>query len=275
MSSTDLLPYSIAKEKGFFDKYGVNVEIQKFYSANDRDAAFQTKSIDGTITDLTGAIIQKANGIDLKIISKEYGVFHVLAGRNAGISKLEEVKGKQVASSKNTVIDFVIDMALKSAGLQPEDIKRQEINKIPIRLEMLQNGQTDVTGLPEPFISIALKNGASSLIDIDELDYNITGMVFHTSVIEEKPEQIQLMYEAYNDAVEYIRNHDRNEYAEILTKYLGVPEELTETVLLPNYGKASQPNSGDIHAVTDWLKEKKLIPDTFVPNQLLTTQFVE
>lgn len=273
MSSTDLLPYAIAKKEGFFKKYGVEVQIEKFYSANDRDAAFQTGNIDGTITDLTGAIIQKANGIDLEITSKEYGVFHILAGKNTSIQTLKEIKNKHVASSKNTVIDFVIDLALESVELSPQDINRQEVNKIPIRLEMLRNGQTDATGLPEPFISIALKEGAKSLANIHDLGYNITCMVFQTSAIESKQKQIYAMYQAYNDAVDFMGFNKRTAYEEILITDLGVPEELVESIYLPEYEIVSLPANKDIEATIKWLKEKELIPADFTPDNLLNEKF--
>jgi NitT/TauT family transport system substrate-binding protein len=267
MSSTDLLPYAIAQKKGFFDKHGVNVNIQKFYSANDRDAAFQSKSIDGTIIDLTGAAIQQANGIDLVVTSKEYGVFHILTN-DSTIHSMSDLKGKELASSKNTVIDFVTDMALKSEGLSAKDIHRQEVNKIPIRLEMLQNHKTTATGLPEPFISIALKNGMHSIASIKELGYNVTCMIFHRNTANEKEAQLKAMYAAYNEAVDYIRTHDRSDFHDILIEDLGTPEDLTEKILLPDYQKYSLPAEKDTEAVIKWLREAGLIPENYTAEKL-------
>ncbi|MCC8147193.1 MAG: ABC transporter substrate-binding protein [Bacteroidales bacterium] len=274
MSSTDLLPYAIAQRNGYFENYGVNVTIQKFYSANDRDASFQTKTVDGTITDLTGAIIQRANGIDAVITSKEFGVFHVMT-HDSTIHTMAGLKGKNVASSKNTVIDFVIDMALNSAGLTPDDIVRQEVNKIPIRLEMLRNYKTDATGLPEPFISIALEDGMKSVVSLNELGYNVTCMFFHQSVINEKKDLLKSFYQAYNEAVNYIHTHPRHEYTDVLIKDLGVPEHLVSKVLLPGYQKAALPTSRDINAVIQWLKEKSLIPADYQPDHLLNDTFLQ
>lgn len=263
MSSTDLLPYAIAQKKGFFEKYELKVDIQKFYSANDRDAAFQSKNIDGTITDLTGAVIQHANGIDLQISSKEYGVFHILTN-DSTINSITDLKDKELASSKNTVIDFVVDMALQSVGLNSNDIKRQEVNKIPIRLEMLQNYKTSATGLPEPFISIALNKGMHSIVNIKDLGYNVTCMIFHKTNLDEKSEKIKAMYAAYNEAVEYICSHDRADYKDILIEDLGVPEHLIEIVLLPDYQKYSLPSDKDIETVINWLKKQELIPQEYM-----------
>jgi len=40
MSSMDYLPYVVAEKMGIYDSLGLEVEIVKFFSANDRDAAF-------------------------------------------------------------------------------------------------------------------------------------------------------------------------------------------------------------------------------------------
>ncbi len=60
MSSMDYLPLAVAEREGYFKQEGIDVKIEKFYSANERDAAFQSGNIDGTVIDYTGAILQKA-----------------------------------------------------------------------------------------------------------------------------------------------------------------------------------------------------------------------
>ena len=81
MSSMDYLPLAIAQENGLFEKEGINVIIHKFYSANERDAAFQSSNLDGTILDYTGAAIQRAGGVNLKITSQCDGTFVLIAGK--------------------------------------------------------------------------------------------------------------------------------------------------------------------------------------------------
>ena len=52
MSSMDYLPLAVAQQNGLFEEEGVNITIHKFYSANERDAAFQSNNLDGTIIEL-------------------------------------------------------------------------------------------------------------------------------------------------------------------------------------------------------------------------------
>ena len=54
MPSVDYLPIAIASEQGFFDD---SVELVRFSSPMERDAALQTGSVDGSITDYMSAML--------------------------------------------------------------------------------------------------------------------------------------------------------------------------------------------------------------------------
>ncbi|MFV0329041.1 MAG: ABC transporter substrate-binding protein, partial [Dysgonomonas sp.] len=70
MSSMDYLPLAVAQREGYFAKHGVNVKIQKFVSANERDMAFQSGVVDGGVTDYTSAALLASGGFDMKLTSK-------------------------------------------------------------------------------------------------------------------------------------------------------------------------------------------------------------
>jgi len=273
MASMDFVPIAVAQKKGFFDKYKVNVEIQKFYSANDRDAAFQSKNIDGTVIDYTGAILQKVGGIDLKITSTCNSSFCILTG-NPSINTIEDLKGKKLAVSRNTVIDFCMEAALKVAQVDIEEVKKQEINKIPIRLEMMMNEQIDATALPDPFITIAESRGARKIVCMDSLGYSTTGIIFNASVIEEKERQVQAFYQAYNEAVMYIQSTPLDSIKTILVQDVGFPEDLIMKVQLPSYTLATIPDKKNITTTMEWLKEKNLIPENFSTEGIIDDRFV-
>ncbi|MDR0926791.1 MAG: ABC transporter substrate-binding protein [Ignavibacteria bacterium] len=259
MSSMDYVPLAVAQKLNLFKKYNVIVEIQKFYSANDRDAAFQSGAIDGTVIDYTGAILQKNGGMDLKITSACNSTFALMTAGNSGITKLSDLKGKKISVSRNTVIDFCIDMALQSVTLTADDVKKQEINKIPIRFEMLLKGETDATALPDPFMTIATSKDAKTLVKMDELGYAVTGIMFRTNAINEKTKEIDAFYKAYNEAVDYISSHKIDDIKDILVAEIGFPKPLISSVILPTYTHAELPNTKDIQKVVQWLQAKKLI----------------
>ena len=76
LPTLDGLPFHIAKAQGIYDSLGLDLTILSFKSAYDRDAAFQSKSLDGMITDYLSAVTQQAiHHTDLGIILKNDGYF--------------------------------------------------------------------------------------------------------------------------------------------------------------------------------------------------------
>ena len=263
MSSMDYFPIAVAKEKGFFEQEGVSVTINKFYSANERDAAFQSRNLDGTILDYTGAAIQRAGGIDLKLTSQCNGSFVLVAAKKSEINSVYDLKGKRLAVSRNTVIDFCTDWVLQEANIALSDVNKVEINKIPLRLEMLRNGRIDATMLPDPFVTIALEGGNRKVIDIKDMDLRVTGIVFHDDVIAEKEAAIKSFYRAYNLAIELINTQPSSSFEDLLIAEIGVPAELVSKIELPTFTKAQLPQEKDLQKVELWLKEKELVTADF------------
>jgi len=271
----DYLPLAVAQREGYFEKTGLNITIEKFYSANERDAAFQSGSVDGVVIDYTGAVLQKAGGIELKLTSKCDAPFYIVAGAGSGIDNLQQLKGRSVSVSQNTVIDYCVDMALKSVGIAAGDIEKIEINKIPVRFEMLRNNKIDATGLPNPFALMAQTAGDKILSSNNELGLSITGIIFSDNAVNTKAESITKMYTAYNMGVEYLKNHPVSDIQDILVKEFGFPEEIVSQVTIPNYTKATMPSDKDISSVIEWLAERKLIESSFDKSTLLDSRFVE
>ena len=274
MSSMDYLPLAVAQDNGYFNKEGVNITIQKFYSANERDAAFQSGNLDGTILDYTGAAIQRSGGVKLKLISQCEGSFVLVAGKESQIESIKDLKGKRLAVSRNTVIDFCTDLVLQQANITSDNIEKVEINKIPLRLEMLRNGKIDATMLPDPFATIALQDNNRSVFDIQEIDVLITGIAFHENVIEQKREAIKGFYRAYDQAVALINSKPASHFHSLLVSDIGVPSELVSKIKLPSYSTAQTPNENDLIKVEQWLKLKGLITSDFDIDTLIQSDLI-
>lgn len=277
MSSMDYLPLAVAQREGYFTKHGVDVKIQKFVSANERDMAFQSGVVDGGVTDYTSAALLASGGFDMKLTSKCQASFYIVASSQSGVNNLAELKGKKIAVSQNTVIDFCVDMALASVNLTPADVEKVEINKIPTRFEMLRNNKIDATGLPNPFALIAAGDGCKLLVSMDSLKYTVTGIVFAQKAIDLKSEAIRKMYAAYNEGVAYLNTHTVADIKDILVKDLQFPEPVAEKVSLPKYTDAQSVTTTDknILEVINWLGSKKLLSPDFKVDNLVNDQLTQ
>lgn len=272
MSSLDYLPYVIAEKMGYTDSLGLDLEIVKFFSANDRDAAFRSGQLDGTVIDYTGAAIQQAAGLPLAIVVKHDGYFELMA--QPTMESVADLKGKQVSVSRNTVIEYATDKMLEAGGLAEADVEKPEINKIPLRMEMMVSKQIDASVFPDPFITISKAQGFVVLSSTRDLGISVTGTMFTEKALTEKGESIRALLKAYNLGVDYLNSHDRQEWVEVLINDAGVPAELADKVVLPNYTHATLPSEKDLSETLQWLQAKQLVPAEYDIKGLVSSEYL-
>ncbi len=275
MSSMDYIPFAVAQKQGVYDSLGLKLNFIRFFSANERDLAFRSGKIDGAITDLTGAITQQANGLKLKIVMKNDGIFYLIVKAESNIKALTDLRQTNIGVSENTVTEFSTDMALQSANILSVNVNKPEINKIPLRLEMLENGQIDASFLPDPYATIAKKEGLKSLTTTQKLGISATETIFSESAIKEKRKEIKALIQGYNLGVDYIKTHPQKKWNKVLADQCEVSESLAGQIPIPNYQQAKLPENKDIKASIIWLKIKQLIPENYNEKDLIDSSFVK
>ncbi|WZL72263.1 MetQ/NlpA family ABC transporter substrate-binding protein [Clostridiaceae bacterium 35-E11] len=274
LPDVDSIPFVIAQEKGFFHEEGVTVNLEHFKSPVDRDSALQSGNLDGAISDVLAAAFAHDNNFKVKIISMTNGSYKLLAGKDSEIIDLQGLKGKDVAISKNTIIEYTTDQILIEKGLTGEDIHKVVIPKIPARLEMLQNGKIDGATLPEPLATIAIKSGAKLLNSSDRLGINPGVLIFTSQSVEEKAQEIEAMFRAYNKAIDYLKKEPIENYIDLLIEKAGLPEAVRDVIELPDYTKATLPTEKDVVEVIKWLYDKQLIKKQYGFQDLVEEKFV-
>jgi NitT/TauT family transport system substrate-binding protein len=140
---------------------------------------------------------------------------------------------------------------------------------------MLQNGKVDTATLPEPMATLAVKNGAVIIDSTEKHGINPGVMAFTSKAISESTNEVKAVYQAYNEAVDYINNEPIANYVDILVKEVGFPEDMKNSIVLPKYTKAEMSKDKDITEVIEWLKSKSLIKNSYEPKDLTNTQFVK
>lgn len=273
MPTLEGLPFHIAKSEGIYDSLGLDLTILPFNSADDRDAAFQTGQMDGMITDYPSAIVLQAiHHTDLGLILKNDGYFCFIVSKKSRINQLEELKNKNIAVSRNTVIEYATDLLLGKADMSYAEVNKPEISLTPLRLQMIQCSQIDASFLPDPAASIAMNSKHRSLISTQELGIDFTATAFSRKAIDEKRREIGLLVTGYNLGVDYIKMHPQKEWEHVLIE-MGVPESLTGLIALPSYQKATRPSAEGVEKAIRWLKENRRIPETYSEKNLIDTTY--
>jgi NitT/TauT family transport system substrate-binding protein len=275
LPDVDSTPLIIADKNGYFKEEGVEVDIQHFKSAPDRDSALQSGNIDGAVSDILAAAFANDGGFKVKITSLTNGTYKLLVNKDKGIKDIQALKGKSIAISTNTIIEYATDKMLEEGGLKPEDVHKVAIPQIPTRLEMLQNGKIDAATLPDPLASVAVKDGAALLNSTDKMGINPGVLLFTQDAIDEKSASIKAMYKAYDKAVEYLKKEPVSSYADVLINDVGFPEGIEDSISLPAYTQVTLPSQKDFDDVIKWLIDKKLIKNSYKFEQLVDGRFVK
>ncbi len=273
MPDIDSIPIIIAQEKGYFAEEGLKVDIQQFKSAMDRDAALQSGNLDGAISDLLAVAFAKSGGFDVKVTSHTEGNYKLIAGKNESVTSPKDLVGKDVAVSKNTIIEYVTDQISLSQNMKEESINKVVIPQIPTRLEMLQNGKLAAATLPEPMGSIAVANGCKFITDSEKLGINPGVMMFTAKCVKDKKSELQAFYRAYNKAVKFLNEHPQSEYMDLIIQKSGFPEIAKTALKLPKYREAGLPNDKDVTDCMKWMNSKGLIKQEYTYDDVVVDLF--
>lgn len=258
MSSSDVIPYVLINEKGLLKEKDVILNLEVFTSAKDRDAAFTAGELDGVLTDMIGVSMYQNANFDVRITGITDGDYILVAGEDTGIKTLADIKGKSIAISENTLIDYSLDYILTNNNMMSDDVVKEIVPRIPDRLELLRHGQIDLGLLPEPFVTLAIVDGATPLGSANEFGLYPAVSAFSMSSIEAKEEAIQAIYEAYNEAVTYMNETPLTEYEELVIKSVGYPEEMIGTITIPEFRISELPEKEVVESAIQWASERGL-----------------
>ncbi|MDR2793968.1 MAG: ABC transporter substrate-binding protein [Treponema sp.] len=274
MPDADSIPFMVARDEGLFEKEGVAVELVVFSNPQERDAALQSGKIDGTISDLLAAAFFAAGGFDAKITSLTDGRYGIAASPQSGITDLAGLQGKKIGLSTNTIIQYTVDAQLEKAGIPSNAYDPVSIPRMPVRMEMLLNGQIDAASLPEPLLTAAVAQGAVLLSTTDAIGVDAGIMLFLKKTLDERLADVRKFYRAYNAAAEKINAHP-DAYRAFLVEKASFPAAVQDAYRFVRYRKPALPDAGQIEQVFAWLKERNLLSAALAASDLIDARGID
>ncbi len=277
----DVLPFHVAEQNGYFEQVGVQVEGVPVKSAQERDTLVQTGQADGMLTDLISPVVFNQAEPQIKVVRTARQVypgsplFRILARPGSAAVSPADLAGVEIGISQNTVIEYITDRILEHAGLAPEQIAVQEVSAIPVRFELLINGEIEAATLPDPLASGALAAGAVLVADdtsIPDLSQSI--LTFRTETLEDQPEAVRRFLRAWEMAVQEL-NANPEKYKSLLVEVGRVPESIQGSFQMPPYPEAGVPTPAQLADVVQWALDKgivandvpyeRMVDDSFLP----------
>ncbi|MFC5530012.1 ABC transporter substrate-binding protein [Cohnella yongneupensis] len=209
----------LVEEKGFFEKHGVNVELEWFPVYSDSLQALATGKVDANSQTLSDTLPAASKGIKLKAVL----VNDNSNGGDAIVSKpefssIKDLKGKTVATELGTVDHLLLLTALEQNGMSESDVNYTNMT-VNDAAPAFISGKTDASVLWEPFQTTAVKEGKGKILfsskDTPGLIPDL--LVFKQSVIDNRPDDVQKIIDAWFDALAYFKDHEQ-ESIELMAK---------------------------------------------------------
>ena len=281
MRIDDSFPFYVAEKEGLFEKHNVAVELQNFSNARDLSTALQGGELDALMTDTVVTGLSIKGGADVRIVAMalgavpEEGRFLVISAPDSGITAPEQLAGKNVAISNNTMMDYLIDQFEAELGL--ENMTTVNMPDLMLRTTTLLEGKDiDAAILPDPLAAFAVAEGANIVIDDTKLGENLSQSVVVVTKenIDDNRAQVEAMLAAYNEAIALI-NDNPDKYRTFALECANVPEALAETYPTPTFTANCVPTEAQIARVNDWLVEKELLAEPYDYEQMVDDSFMK
>ncbi|GGF23688.1 hypothetical protein GCM10010954_23150 [Halobacillus andaensis] len=249
--------FYIAKEKGYFDDYNIDVEFTQFANSDDMLPALAAGEVDIAGGVSTSSFFNAiAQGIDVKIIADKghyidgnsYFSFVIREDLQNEIKDYADLKGKRIAvSSRNAVDDYIFQEMLKHAGLTEEDVEFVLMSDFGNMLAAMGSGSIDAALQIEPLITQGIEQGLHvRLGDATDFAPNAQiAMVLGSPKFVLEEEDVSLRFMAaylkgvrdYNDA--FMSGEGKAEIIDIMTKHTALKdpeiwEKVSITGLDPN-----------------------------------------
>ena len=262
---TDVLPFYLAEEKGYFAEEGLAVAAVPVASALERDQLLQTGQVDGMLGELAAAAFFNREEVRIRVVMtarKAYEgapIFRIITPPGSGVTGPEELAGVPVAISENTIIEYITSRLLEAEGLKPDQIVTRSVPAIPERFQLLMEGKVGAATLPDPLAQSAVTSGANLVVDdAAHPVYAVTILAFRASSLSDNPEGVRRFLKVWNRAAEEI-NVAPDAYRSLLLQKVRVPKNVQETFSIPPFPVAEIPTEAQWDDVTAWLSAKGLI----------------
>ncbi len=221
--SLSTLHIRVAQEKGFFRKYGLEVEAIQM-----RPAISVVALISGEVQYLASvgsAVRAAAQGAPITVVAvANRAPFFSLVARPQ-YRDIQELKGKEIGLTGNPggTNDRTMRLVLKQAGIDPEkDVKLIYAGEAPVLFSAFMAGRFDAMFLSLPFPVAAEQKGFPILVNAAErVQIPLSGLAVTTGKLKSDRAQVKRVLKAQVEAQRFIKR-DKEATLQVMMSWLGL-----------------------------------------------------
>ena len=263
LPAADTIVLHVAADEGLFAKQGLEVELVPFQSALELGAAMRAGALSGHFGDIINVLMQNESGSPQAIVattshsSPDNRCFGLVVSPKSKAQTLADLKGKDIAVSSATIIDFLLAQLLQQEGAAPDFLNRQDIRQIPVRLQMLLSGQIESALLPEPLVSLVEAKGARTILNDCKLNTPLAVIALKRDVLD-APDGAQTLREAAKRI-----NETPDAYRPIMEAKGLLPKGASANYTMVRFDMTHTPtglpSEADIKTFADWMKANRIL----------------
>jgi NitT/TauT family transport system substrate-binding protein len=219
-------PLYIAQEKGFFKKHNIDPEMVIIEDESQYAAAITANKIQALGNVVDREIIHYANGAPIRFVcgmDQSYGGDGIIA--SGDIKTVKDLEGKTIGLDKASTSYFFFLAILDKNGVDESKIKIQEMTAGDAGAAFVA-GKLDAAVAWEPWLTKASqRQGGHVLVSSRDFPGIIVDVIsMRQDFIEQHPEAVQGLVDAWNEAVAYYKEHPA-EGNQIMAKALSLSEK--------------------------------------------------
>src|SRR3954471_15857435 len=290
VSSIDQIGLPIALERGFFEKYGLDVTIASPYATGvDSLNAVQAGECDivQVGVPMIGAVLR---GMDLVALGNYSGsavkpgsdlTQAVIAREGSGIVKgdLSSLKGKRIAASFGTINHLYILGILEKAGLKPEDVTLVNTPPPDMTVALLAKG-IDAFSNWDPWPIVAVKDvpGAFEVIRGGGVISYVGFNVALRSWVDKNGDTVEKFLAAVSEGDQWMRKNPKLA-AQVATRWVpGLKADVAQAAMEFNIQQVDRRLSTDTYhglwAAQDRLSKLGILKTTFDVNKHIEPRYI-
>jgi sulfonate transport system substrate-binding protein len=290
VTGIDQIGLPIALERGFFEKWGLDVAIARPY-ATGVDALNALQAGESELVQvgvpMIGAVLR---GMDLVALGNYSGsatklgsdaTMAVIAREGSGIGKgdLNSLKGKKIAASFGTINHLYILALLEKAGLTPDDVTLVNTPPPDMTVALLAKGIDAFSGW-DPWPIVALKDvpGAVEIIRGGDVIAYLGFNVGLRPWVNANGETVEKFLAAVSEADKWMRANPK-QAAGVATRWIpGLKVEVAETAMQfniqQNDRRLSANNYRALWSAEDRLNRLGFLKSTFDVNRHIEPKYI-
>ncbi len=221
------LLYFVAKEKGFFQQEGLDVELFRFTNSGEGLNAIKSGKLDAGSFGTSAPLAFIDKGADFTIFGGQMGEGHGLVAKPEKAERFKDLKnfrGATIGAVRLATGDVVFRAALHEAGIDwKKDLTIKEFDSPAAVLEAVKKGSLDAGLVWIPYFTLAEKQGLKVVKYSGEVikGHTCCRQVALTGTVKNRQADFEKFLTALLKAYQYYQT-DRNGTVDVVAKYVQI-----------------------------------------------------